>query len=494
MPELQPSTTQTAQWTHRFLELPRVFYHRQSAQALTDPYYVTHQAELMSEMELPAEWCELDQISKVFSGNDLPEGSKPYSTVYSGHQFGHYVPQLGDGRALMLGEWTNSKGQAYELQLKGSGLTPFSRMGDGRAVLRSSIREYLASEALHALGIPTTRALALIGSDDPVYREEPETSAVVTRVAPSFLRFGHFEFFYYTEQHEALEKLADFAIEHYFPASASLPPNERYAHWFEDICQRTGKLVSLWQGIGFTHGVLNTDNMSILGLTLDYGPYGFMDRFKAHYICNHSDDFGRYAFDQQPGIGKWNLARLGDALSPLISKEQIKKGLSLYEREFFESFLALFRKKLGLQTELESDINLIKSMFTAMEANKVDYTQFFRQLASIQAEGTTEAFQEKTSFSNENATQWLGLYQQRLESETLSASERKTLMNQVNPVYILRNHLAEIAIRQAKEGDYSEVQRLQKLLSQPYTEQADFTGYEAPAPDWAQHLCISCSS
>lgn len=295
-------------WINRFAALGQPFYTRLAPNPLRDPYWVGRSALMAKTLQLDEHWWQSQQALEAFSGHNHLAGSDPLASVYSGHQFGHWAGQLGDGRALLLGEIQLSDGSAWELQLKGSGLTPYSRMGDGRAVLRSSIREFLASEAMHALGVPTTRALCITGSDQPVRREEMETAAVVTRAAPSFIRFGHFEHFCYSGQHDALRHLADFVIAHFYPECQTA--EQPYAALLEAVTQRTAALIAHWQAVGFCHGVMNTDNMSILGLTIDYGPFQFMDGFDPGHICNHSDTMGRYAFGNQPAVAHWNLRAL----------------------------------------------------------------------------------------------------------------------------------------------------------------------------------------
>jgi serine/tyrosine/threonine adenylyltransferase len=319
-------STPTSTWSNKALSLGSNFYHLQPAEALETPSLLAWNEALAKHMGLPQHWSD-EEKAAFFSGKASIPGSEPASFVYAGHQFGVFVPQLGDGRALWLGEVTAPNGQTWELQLKGSGRTPFSRMGDGRAVLRSSIREWLCSEAMSGLGIPTTQALALVGSPQPVYRETIETAAVLTRVAPSFFRFGSVEYFARTGQPETVHALLAFMMTHY--ASEHLNEKEPVANWFKALCQQTARLMVQWQAVGFCHGVMNTDNFSLLGLTLDYGPFGFMEAFNPNHVCNHSDHSGRYAFAQQPAVGYWNLQQLGSALllSETLSQEAIEASL-----------------------------------------------------------------------------------------------------------------------------------------------------------------------
>jgi serine/tyrosine/threonine adenylyltransferase len=330
-----------------YARLPPAFYTRLAPTALPDPYLVAYSDSAARTIGLDPDALHDHAAIEALAGNRPIAGTEPLAAVYSGHQFGVYVPRLGDGRALLLGEAIGPTGEHWELQLKGSGKTPYSRMGDGRAVLRSSIREFLCSEAMHHLGIPTTRALAVIGSDAPVFRETVETAAVVTRMSPTFVRFGSFEYFYWTQQHDLLRQLADYVIERHYPEcrDAARP----YLALLEQVARRTARLVAQWQGVGFAHGVLNTDNMSILGITIDYGPFGFVDQFDAGYICNHSDEQGRYAYNMQPQIAHWNLYALGQALIALTEDiEATKAAIDTYSGEYARAVEAVFHAKLGL--------------------------------------------------------------------------------------------------------------------------------------------------
>lgn len=455
----------------RYAALGEPFAHPTPVTPLANPHLVAYSADAAALIGQPQ--TATDDTIHTFSGGDA---NGAFSTVYAGHQFGYYVPELGDGRAHTIGE-----SNGWEIQLKGSGKTPYSRFGDGKAVLRSSIREFLCSEAMAALGIPTTRALCVIGSDEPVQRERVETAAMLTRLAPSHIRFGHFEYFYFTEDFASLRKLADFCLEHHFSKVAAA--KQPYAALLHEVTKRTARLIAQWQCAGFCHGVMNTDNMSILGLTLDYGPFGFLDAFDAHHICNHSDESGRYAFDQQPLVGLWNLNCLARALSPLIKMDDIKAALSTYEATFLEAFEDGMRAKLGLEIKHESDTNLIRSTLKVLHETRSDYSIFFRWICSNDKEENSEI--------NER---WFSEYSARLALETRPASERIAAMKRANPKYILRNYLAEQSIAKAEDGDFSEVQKLHEILRQPFDEQPEHEAYAAPPPDWAAEICISCSS
>jgi uncharacterized protein YdiU (UPF0061 family) len=434
----------------------------------------------------------------VFAGNASDLGSrlfpKPIATAYSGHQFGHWAGQLGDGRAILLGEINHQ-----ELQLKGAGMTRYSRMGDGRAVLRSSIREFLCSEAMHALGIPTTRALSLVGSKQPVRRETIETAAVCSRLAPSFIRIGHFEHFAANELHARLQELAAYLIEAHYPECQS--SNTPCLALFKAILARNARCVAQWQAVGFCHGVLNSDNISALGLTMDYGPFGFLDHTALDHICNHTDSGGRYAYHRQPKIMHWNMACLANAMVPLIERESpnedaaalLRIALSAFPPEYEANWLGLFRGKLGLQTALPNDMDLIEALLQLMHANRTDFTNAFRSLSAVQKKDTNSNWRDQF-LDRDAADAWLTQYRTRLMQEFNSDAERAAQMNSVNPKFILRNHLAQRAIEMAQQDDFSEVNRLHLILSQPFDEQVAFAQYAlAPLPDEVVSD-LSCSS
>lgn len=437
-------------------------------------------------------------ITDIFSGKHLLDESEPLAMLYAGHQFGHFVPQLGDGRAILLGETTNSKGDKWEIQLKGSGLTPYSRDGDGRAVLRSTIREYLCSEAMHALGIPTTRALCIVASDDEIYREQIESGAMLTRLAPSHVRFGSFEVFYYRSQFEHIKTLADYVIKHHYPELLDQPNS--YAALLDEVIDRTASLIAQWQAVGFCHGVMNSDNMSVLGLTIDYGPYGFLEAYDPNYICNHSDHQGRYAYTQQPNIGLFNLSCFAQAILPLLDNETdkaveiAKTKLDNYQKIYVHYYAQQMRAKLGLAEELAEDEALINDLLNLMATDKIDFTIFFRTLCDFSTSGNNnkvrDLFIQRNKFD-----EWATRYTQRLEKEQQDQPGRQQQMKQVNPKYILRNYMAEIAIRKAEdENDYSEIEKLMNLLQAPFDEHPEHEDYAGFPPDWADQISVSCSS
>jgi uncharacterized protein YdiU (UPF0061 family) len=460
-------------------------------QSVPAPHWVARSDTLAALLGL-ADWIASDDALAMLSGARLPMGKQPHASVYSGHQFGVWAGQLGDGRALMLGEIETPVG-AMEVQLKGSGLTPYSRMGDGRAVLRSSIREFLGSEAMAALGIPTTRALAVVGSPQPVRRETIETAAVVTRVAPSFLRFGHFEHFAHTaNDNAALRRLLDATIERYFPELQGQA--QPAAALLGEVTLRTARLMAQWQAVGFCHGVMNTDNMSLLGLTIDYGPFGFLDAFDPGHVCNHSDHEGRYAYARQPGVALWNLHALAQALLPAIdgppeaAGEQLLAALEPYKAEFARAMLAALRAKLGLASEQDGDQALIDDLLRLMTTDHADFTITFRRLAGPDS-ATRDVFIDREGFDA-----WALRYRARLAAENSEDAERAARMNRVNPKFVLRNHLAQTAIEQAQQGNFGEVQRLLQVLERPFDEQPEYAAYADHPPAWAQQIEVSCSS
>ena len=450
----------------------------------------------LDETNLPLDKAWLE----VLAGNQLSvanhQFSNPIATAYSGHQFGVWAGQLGDGRAILLGDIADQ-----ELQLKGAGITRFSRMGDGRAVLRSSIREFLCSEAMHALGIPTTRALSIIGSDLPVRRESMETAAVCARLAPSFIRVGHFEHFAALQNHARLKELADLLIQNHYPES--LEAEEPYLDLFKSICKRNAKLVAQWQAIGFCHGVLNSDNISVLGLTIDYGPFGFLDQFQIDHICNHSDQGGRYAYHRQPQIMHWNMACLASAMIPLIelrcdekaAQEQLRAAIEEFPIIYAQTWQSLFRKKLGFVTNQDGDIALIERLLQAMHDSRVDFTSFFRRFGEFKADIPIEQNSLRNEFVDRTSIdQWFFDYQARLQSESSDDSLRQKEMNQVNPKYVLRNHLAQQAIEQAQNKDFSEATKLLNILSKPFDEQPEHESYALAPPPNLELIEVSCSS
>ncbi|MDZ7812902.1 MAG: YdiU family protein [Ideonella sp.] len=486
-------------FANRFAALPADFFSRVPPTALPAPYWVGYSAAAGGLIGLDAQAGQSDQLLATLAGNRVPAGADPLAAVYSGHQFGVYVPRLGDGRALLLGEVTGPDGSPWEIQLKGAGLTPYSRSGDGRAVLRSSIREFLGSEAMAGLGIPTTRALALVGSDTPVFRETTETAAVVTRLAPSFVRFGSFEYFAHTGQTERLRELVDYVVARYYPAVLGAP--DPLLAWLGEVVARTARLIARWQGVGFMHGVMNSDNMSILGLTLDYGPFQFMDGFDAAHICNHSDTQGRYAWHRQPEIGLWNLYALGQALLPLgVDEAALRAVLDTYREHFGVALEDEFHAKLGLATRHPDDEALIEDLLRLLHEQRVDWPIFWRRLCRLPLVGDAAAdaslrdlFSDRPAFDA-----WALRYRARLAAEASVDAERAARMLATNPKYVLRNWIAEEVIRAARGDagprDFKPLADVLRMLERPYDEAPEFARYAALPPDWAAKLELSCSS
>ena len=470
---------------------------------IPDPYWVVFSSSAASLINIPLADNGLPQDQSwlaLLAGNTLNTNNhqffNPIATAYSGHQFGVWAGQLGDGRAILLGEIAGQ-----ELQLKGAGKTHYSRMGDGRAVLRSTIREFLCSEAMHALGIPSTRALSVVGSDLPIRRETVETAAVCARLAPSFIRIGHFEHYSVMNNITRLKELADMMIKNHYPECAD--GDSPYLDLFINISNRNASLVAQWQAVGFCHGVLNSDNISALGLTMDYGPFGFLDYFQIDHICNHSDQGGRYAYHRQPQIMHWNMACLASALLPLLElQEDSEKALTLlrsaldgFPVHYAQAWQTLFRKKMGFASSQDEDIQLIERLLQSMNDSKVDFTSFFRQLGNIKIHESIEMIPLRNQFIDREAfDQWLKDYLLRLNLENSSDNERKLMMDKVNPKFILRNHLAQKAIEMAQRHDFSEVNKLNLILNNPFDEQVNVDEYANPPPPDLDAVEVSCSS
>ncbi|MBU1884441.1 YdiU family protein [bacterium] len=457
-----------------YLNFDEEFFHKVKPMPLKGAFLISANAEIAKLLNIDIDELSSKEFVEFVNGNTILEGSEPFAMCYAGHQFGYYVPRLGDGRAINLGELNG-----WHLQLKGSGLTRYSREGDGRAVLRSSIREYLMSEAMHALGVPTTRALAVIGSNENIARERWEKGAIVLRVSSSWIRFGTFEYFYYKKRYEKLEQLADYVLKQSFSEYAD--KENRYILMYEEIVKRTAHLMAYWQSIGFSHGVMNTDNMSIAGLTIDYGPYSFLDDYDFDFICNHTDVEGRYSFGNQPNIGYWNLSMLLKALSPLINMDKGKEILEKYPAYFTQKFHSLMCAKLGI-SESKEHSKLIQWLFNIMQNDAVDYTLFFRTLSEYNDRSEIS----KLFISDKRIVEWLEEYEKELPY--------KEGMKRVNPKYVLKNYMLQEAIEKAEIGDYSLVDSLLKIAQDPYEEHAEFNSYAKATPHQLKALKLSCSS
>ena len=467
---------------NRFARLGDVFSSRVVPDPLNNPRLVVGSADAAGLLELDPAEMEDPLFTELFSGQKIWKEAEPRAMVYSGHQFGVYNPQLGDGRGLLLGEVVNPGGEHWDLHLKGAGSTPFSRMGDGRAVLRSSIREFLASEALPVLGIPSSRALCVTVGDNPVYRERKERAAMLVRLARSHIRFGHFEFFYYNDREDDLRRLVDFTLQTCYPHCQHEP--QPVLAMFRTVAERTMHMVARWQAYGFCHGVMNTDNMSILGITFDFGPYAFLDEYDAGYICNHSDHAGRYAFNRQPVIAHWNLACLAQALVPFIEVETLKtelgKVMPLYETEYRR----LMNARLGWAGQRAEDDELRNELLALMQGSAADYHIALRLLAEDDPQARDQ-FIDREAFDR-----WLVRHRTRQAVDESAMAGRLAC----NPVYVLRNYLAQQAISAAEEDDFSEVRRLHQILREPFIRVPGQEAYAAPPPDWGRRLEISCSS
>ncbi|NCF03885.1 protein adenylyltransferase SelO [Kosakonia sp. MH5] len=469
-------------------ELPE-FYTALSPTPLHNARLIWHNAPLAQELGVEDALFHPESGAGVWGGEALLPGMSPLAQVYSGHQFGVWAGQLGDGRGILLGEQQLPDGTTRDWHLKGAGLTPYSRMGDGRAVLRSTIRESLASEAMHHLGIPTTRALSIVTSDTPVMRESREQGAMLMRIAESHLRFGHFEHFYYRREPQKVRQLADFAIRHHWPHLQN--ESDKYVLWFRDIVRRTATLIARWQAVGFAHGVMNTDNMSILGLTIDYGPFGFLDDYQPSFICNHSDYQGRYSFDNQPAVALCNLQRLAQSLSPFIDIESLNSALDDYQHLLLTEYGVLMRGKLGFLTQQQGDNQLLTELFALMAREGSDYTRTFRLLSQTEQQSASsplrDEFIDRAAFDR-----WFAQYRMRLQQEQVDDAQRQQLMSGVNPALVLRNWLAQRAIDAAEKGDASELAQLHEALRQPFRDRND--DYVSRPPDWGKRLEVSCSS
>ncbi len=470
-----------------YLELDDIFYHKVLPQSLNNPYLIHVNSDMAELIGLDKDELSSKDFVDFVNGSKILDKSTAYAMCYAGHQFGHFVPRLGDGRAINLGEIN-----AWHLQLKGSGLTRYSRDGDGRAVLRSSIREYLMSEAMHGLNIPTTRVLAIIGSTHRVYRGKWESAAIVLRMSPTWIRFGSFEYFYHSNklaELEALEALADYTIRTSFPHLQG--DNNAYIKMFTEVVETTATMIAKWMGVGFNHGVMNTDNMSIAGLTIDYGPYAFLDEYDHDYICNHTDQGGRYSFGNQPQVGHWNLAMLMNALSPLINVDNMKEVLKNYGKIFNKTHMQILRDKLGLQIHHSKDKELLSSLFDFLQNQRIDYTYFFRTLSHYDGDRTKILSLCKLE---KPLQEWLDIYDARLNLETRSVKQRLKAMQKINPKYVLKNYMLQIAIEKAENGDFSGVDDLMVLAKAPFDEHMEFEHYSKETANEHKNLKLSCSS
>jgi uncharacterized protein YdiU (UPF0061 family) len=470
------------QLTNPYLKLTEEFYDKVLPTPLKNPHLIHVNPDVAKALGIDEEELQSDAFVKLLNGEYHLDGADTFAMCYAGHQFGQYVPRLGDGRAINIG--TIDK---YHLQLKGAGITEYSRHGDGRAVLRSSIREYLMSEAMQGLGIPSTLCLGIIGSDHEVYRSEVEQGAIVCRVSSSWVRFGTFEYFAHQGMFEELKALADYVIDENF--SHIKGREDTYMLMFNEISVITARLMAQWMSVGFNHGVMNTDNMSVAGLTIDYGPYAFLDDFKHDNVCNHTDKEGRYSFENQPEIAKWNLEALMVALSPIVRIKKTKPVLDLYDKIYTRYYHYYMCKKLGFEATIEGDPELIDDMLDMLETLQVDYTLFFRTLSHYEGERDTLL---ATALYHGPMNEWLDRYDERIKH--IDTEERKKQMLSANPKYVLKNYMLQEAIDAAEEGDFSVVGDLFMIAQNPFEEYPEFEKWAGATPQAFKNQKLSCSS
>ena len=468
-----------------YLSLDSEFYDLTDPLPLDDPYLISFNPDAAQLIDLDDDIDKDLRFVELLNGMFIPKGSQTFSMCYAGHQFGSYAPRLGDGRALNLGKVKN-----WNLQLKGSGETLYSRMADGRSAVSSSIREYLMSEAMYHLGIPTTRALGIIGSKTQVLRNRVQQAAIVMRMSTSWVRFGTFEYFYYIGEHAKLEMLAEYVIEESYPYLKD--DEDRFYKMFCEILERTAKLVAQWQAIGFNHGVMNTDNMSIEGVTIDYGPYAMLDDFNYSFRCNHTDKAGRYAYAEQPNVSYWNLTMLAKALSPIIDHKRMQKKLDDFGAFIYpDAYVDAMRVKLGLEVKLDSDVELIKDLVGTLQDALVDHTLFYRTLSRY--DGDREALFDIV-MDPVVLDGWLNIYDDRLSHENRSQIQRQEAMLQHNPKYILKNYMLDQAIIKAEQGDFTMVESLRYIAAHPYDELPEFEHFAGDTPEGYKNIGLSCSS
>lgn len=476
-------------FNNRYIQLGEAFYEKVSPVSVSQPTLIKFNEELADSLGFSATNLQQAVVASVFAGNTVPDGAAPIAMAYAGHQFGHFVPQLGDGRALLLGEVTGNDGKSYGLHLKGSGQTRFSRNGDGRAALGPVLREYLVSEAMARLNVPTTRALAAVSTGEEVVRENLLPGGVITRVASSFVRVGTFEYFRARQDVKAIRKLADYVIQQHYPSMAE--EENPYSALLQAVVERQASLIAKWMQYGFIHGVMNTDNMSVAGETIDYGPCAFIDAYKHDRVFSSIDHYGRYAYSNQPNIGLWNLTRLAECLIPLISEntdaavEIAQDILTTYIDSYQQHWLDGMRAKCGLtaiQSRDQDDRELIESLFNIMDKTSADFSLTFFYLSRLSVNASDKDKDCRDQFDNqEEFDNWLGKWRQRLNEESVDDDQRQAAMQAVNPVYIPRNHLVEAAIRAAEDhGDFSVFHQLHQVLQNPFVQQEGKDKYQLP--------------
>lgn len=486
-------TLETLNFDNSYARLPETWFQRTAPKPMKHAHLISFNPRVAKHLDLDPCRAHPNDLVRYFGGHDPLIGSASLAMKYTGHQFGQYNPGLGDGRGVLLGEVINERGERWDMHLKGAGQTAFSRFGDGRAVLRSSIREYLVSEAMFGLGIPTTEALCLIGSEEFTSRLGMEPCAMLLRVAKCHIRFGHFEWLYHSRRHDELKQLADYCVDRFYPHCRRT--NNPYLAMFQEIQSRTAELLAYWQVYGFVHGVLNTDNMSILGETFDYGPFTFLDQYDPDHIANKNDDAGRYAFSRQPEIVHWNMTCLAQALLPLIDREQLEAELERFPKQFLEFELNRRKARLGLQRDDAQDATLTKRLWLLFKQNRTDLTRFFSTLTDLSVtELSVDRLAEFTQGSSQEWSAWLNDYGARVLKESASAPIRHQQMRSVNPRYQLRNYMAEEIIREATQGDYRTLNQLLPVLRYPSDLHVGMQEYQKSPPDWAASICLTCSS
>ncbi|CAA6818733.1 MAG: Selenoprotein O and cysteine-containing homologs [uncultured Sulfurovum sp.] len=478
-------TLDKLQFETKYLSLDPEFYELTKPIPLNEPYFISFNPEV-------AELIDLDEVRKddatflkLLNGTFIPESAKTFAMCYAGHQFSHYAIRLGDGRAINYGSING-----WNIQTKGSGETAYSRTADGRAALPSSIREYLMSEAMHHLGIPSTRALGIIGSQTKLLRNTIEKGAIIMRLSPSWIRFGTFEYFSYLKEYDKLKSLTDYAITESYPHLEN--KEDRYYQFFSEVVERTAKLIAHWQGVGFCHGVMNTDNMSIAGLTLDYGPFSMLDDFDFGFVCNSTDKAGRYAYGEQPNISYWNLTKFSKALAPIIDVKKMEQKLEDYGSFIYpNAYIKVMRQKMGLEFELNEDMELIENLVGTLQDAYIDHTIFFRTLSHYDGE-RMPIFE--LAMNPVPLDTWLTLYDKRLEKETRTHTERQNFMLKTNPKYVLKNYMLQDAIALTKGGNFSRVEELLYIAQHPFDELPEFEKFAVETPEHYKNVTLSCSS
>ena len=468
-----------------YQKLPAFLYEHVAPTPLKQPLLI-HVTELKKELGL--ESLSDSDLQKWLNGEIKISNEQRIATRYAGHQFGSFAGQLGDGRAISLGEILTSDGKRWEIQTKGSGKTPFSRMGDGKAVIRSSVREYICSEAMYGLGIPTSRVLAIIIGEDNVYREKIERSAIIARVFPSNIRFGHFEICYHYNRKDVLNDLIEYTRYTFFDGVS-------VAEMLALIIDKTAMLMAHWQAVGFCHGVMNTDNMSIVGITIDYGPFGFLEDTALSHVCNHSDHQGRYAYDSQPSVAAWNLEKLLLCFSDHLPKESLINLINTFSELFHTYYQKLYQRKFGLTTIESEDNQLYSSLLQTLSNLAIDYTFFFRQLSNYKVYRINSLSELWNYYEkSEELIVWLSLYDQRLERELSDVVKRQVEMKSVNPKYVLRNYIAQEIIEEVEKGENEKLKSWLEILYSPFVEHSEYESYSKPTPTEKKNYSVSCSS